>query len=79
MTTPTEKADLRPVKRKIKCKNGNTVERFYDRATRSSVTIVIDADGNQVGEADYSGNKVSAAFAMQQAIKDNGGEVEKKS
>lgn len=62
------------MKRKIKCANGNTVERFYDRATRSSVTIVKDRDGNQVGPADYSGSKPSAAFAMKTAIADNGGE-----
>jgi len=61
-------------RRKVLCCNGNIVERFYDRRTRSSVTIVHDAQGNQIGEADYSGNKESAAFAMRTAIADNGGE-----
>ena len=63
------------MRRKIKCANGNIVERFYDRATRSSVTIVKDAAGNQVGTADYSGSKASAAFAMKTAIAENGGEA----
>lgn len=59
---------------KTQCKNGNVVERFYDRRTRSSVTRVLDSDGYQVGEADYSGNKQSAAFARAAMIRDNGGE-----
>lgn len=58
---------------KTKCRNGNTVERFYDKRTRSSVTRVIDASGNQIGEADYSGNKASADFAKAALIKENGG------
>jgi hypothetical protein len=58
---------------KIKCKNGNYVERFYDRASRSSVTRVLDSNLNQIGDADYSGSKLSADFAKNQMIKDNGG------
>jgi hypothetical protein len=65
-----------PMRRKILCKNGNTVERFYDRATRSSVTIVHDANGNQVADAEYDGDKASADFSMRMAIKDNGGEID---
>lgn len=61
-------------RRKVLCCNGNTVERFYDRGTRSSVTVVRDAAGNQIGEADYDGNNESAAFAMRAAIATNGGE-----
>ena len=58
---------------KTKCKNGNTVERFYERTSRSSVTRVIDAKGNQIGDADYSGNKKSADYVKAMMIKDNGG------
>lgn len=67
------------MRRKVKCANGNTVERFYDRRSRSSVTIVYDPERNQVGVADYDGNKISAAYSWHQAIKNNGGEVPKKS
>jgi len=63
------------MKRKVTCRNGNTVERFYDRRTRSSVTVVKDRDGNQVGGADYSGNQESANSARATMIKDNGGEA----
>jgi hypothetical protein len=65
------------MKLKVRCRNGNTVERFYDHVTRSSVTVVKDVDGNQVGGADYSGNAVSANCAREQMIKDNGGEIER--
>ena len=58
---------------KTKCKNGNSVERFYDQSTRSSVTRVLDQNGNQIGDADYSGDKESANFVKNQMIKDNGG------
>ena len=58
---------------KTKCKNGNTVERFYERTSRSSVTRVLDANGNQIGDASYDGNKKSAAFVKAAMIKDNGG------
>jgi hypothetical protein len=69
----THRAQLR--KRVIKCANGNRIERFYDRRSRSSVTIVFDAAGDQLGEAAYDGNKVSAAFSMKHAIAANGGEA----
>lgn len=58
---------------KEKCKNGNTVERFYDRTSRSSVTRVLDPNGNQIGDADYSGNKKSSDYVKSIMIKDNGG------
>ena len=60
---------------KTKCKNGNTVERFYERTSRSSVTVVLDPKGNQIGDADYSGNKLSADFVKAIMIKDNGGKA----
>ena len=63
------------MKRKVKCNNGNTVERFYDRSSRSSVTAVFDPDHCQIGDAEYDGNKVSAAFSMARLIKENGGEL----
>lgn len=58
---------------KIKCKNGNTVDCWYDRKTRQSVMQVLDSEGNQIGDAEYSGNRESARFVKQFAIKDNGG------
>lgn len=62
---------------KTKCNNGNTVERFYDRATKSSVTRVLNADGNQVGDASYDGNKITADFVWCGMVRDNGGPVVK--
>ena len=62
---------------KILCKNGNTVERWYDRQTRSSVTQVLDPAGNQLGSADYDGNKASAKFSLDARVKENGGAVKK--
>ncbi len=58
---------------KTKCKNGNTVENWYDRRSRNSVCQVLDKDGYQIGDADYSGCKESAKYAKEQAIKANGG------
>ena len=65
------------MKRKTLCQSGNTVFRWYDRRTRSTVVRTLDSLGNQLGEADYSGNKQSADFAHVQAIKANGGESSK--
>ena len=48
------------MKRKTLCANGLTVFRWYDRITRSTVIQTLDASGNQIGEAEYSGNKQSA-------------------
>ena len=59
--------------RKLKCKNGNTVVRWYDRASRSSVTQVFDPSGNSVGESQYDGNRVSAKFSWGALVKENGG------
>lgn len=62
------------MKNKIICQNGNTVERWYDRRSRSSVTVLKDSEGYQVGSAFYSGTKVSADSVRETLIKDNGGE-----
>ena len=62
---------------KILCKNGNTVERWYDRQTRSSVTQVLDPAGNQLGSADYDGNKASAKFSLDARVEENGGAADK--
>lgn len=59
------------MKRKTICKNGNMVLRWYDSRTRSTVIQTLDAIGNQVGEADYSGNKQSADFAHAAILKEN--------
>lgn len=58
---------------RVLCKNGNTVERFYDRSSRSSVTRVLDADGNQIGDAEFDGNKASAKCSWNRLVRDNGG------
>lgn len=63
------------MKRRTNCKNGNTVERFYDKGTRSSVARVIDSDGNQIGDAEYTGSKSSADCVTIALIKENGGEA----
>jgi len=59
------------MKRKTICKNGNTVLRWYDRATRSTVIQTLDASGNQLGEADYSGSKQSADAAHAAILAEN--------
>ena len=63
------------MKRKTICKNGNTVLRWYDRRTRSTVIQTLDVDGNQIGDADYSGNKKSADFAHAAILKKNNEET----
>lgn len=40
-----------------------TVDRWYDRNTRSWVVQKKDANGNQVGDAVYSGTKAGAVAA----------------
>jgi hypothetical protein len=64
------------MKRKVNCINGNTVERFYERSTRSHVVIVKDNEGNQLGDSDYDGNAISHAYSFQARIKENGGAIE---
>ena len=61
------------MKRVTLCKNGNTVLRWYDRRTRSTVIQTLDTAGNQVGDADYNGNRKSADFAHTAILKENGG------
>jgi len=58
---------------KTLCKNGNSVERFYDRKSRSSVTRVLDAAGNQIGDASYDGNRLTAKYVKDIMIFNNGG------
>lgn len=60
---------------KTKCANCNTVDHWYDRKTRSSVTQVNDAAGNQIGDAQYSGNRITAHATRNGAIKANGGKA----
>jgi len=47
--------------------------RWYDRRSRSTVIQTLDASGNQVGDADYSGNKKSADYAHAAIVAENGG------
>jgi hypothetical protein len=42
---------------------GESVETWYDPQTRSYVTQRKDSEGNQIGDAEYAGNRDSAAFA----------------
>jgi hypothetical protein len=59
--------------RKVLCASGNTVEKWYDRRGRNFVVQVNDPQGNQIGDADYSGTKESRDFAFQSIIKQEGG------
>ena len=43
--------------------NGFTVETWYDRSSRNWITQTKDAEHNQIGDATYSGNQLSARFA----------------
>jgi hypothetical protein len=60
-----------------KCNNGNSVETWYDPKSRNSVCRVLDKNGHQFGDAEYSGCRESAKYAKEQAIKDNGGKIKK--
>jgi hypothetical protein len=62
---------------KTLCNNGNSVERFYDRRSRSSVTRTLDPSGNQIGDAQFDGNKISASFSWCGLVRENGGPVVK--
>lgn len=57
----------------VKCANGMTVRRWYDRGARTSVICVYDQEECQVGDAEYSGTREGVALAMQWAVKANGG------
>lgn len=59
----------------IHCNNGNKLDCWYDRQTRSSVLQVMDPEGNQIGEADYSGNRISADHMKAFRLRENGGRV----
>jgi len=60
---------------KIKCKNGNVVESWYDRATKYYVTQTKDASGNQIGDAEFAGCKQTRDFDVKAAVEKNGGEA----
>lgn len=40
--------------------NGFTVETWYDRRSRNWITQTKDAEGNQVGEASFGGDQITA-------------------
>ncbi len=63
---------------KTLCANGNTVDHWFDQRTRSSVTQVKDADGDQIGPAAYSGNRTTARATRLAAIAANGGKAPRK-
>jgi len=60
---------------KIKCKNGNTVESWYDRATKSYVTRILGRYGNRIGDAEFSGCKESRDSDVKSAVEQNGGKA----
>lgn len=60
---------------KIECVNGNSVESWYDSKTRSYVTQTKDAQGNQLGDANFSGTVKGRNSDLQTAINDNGGSI----
>jgi Tfp pilus assembly protein PilX len=60
---------------KTVCANGNTVESWYDRKTKSYVTATKDQEGNQIGDAEYDGGKKSRAFSVNEMVKRNGGKI----
>ena len=62
---------------KVKCKNGNFVERWRDYRRREIVVRTVDAAGNQIGDSDYCGCKSTAAFCFKQMVADNGGKADK--
>jgi len=64
------KSDLKPKKNELDTKvAGGSVETWYDKGTRSWVTQTKDAEGNQVGEAEYTGRgKASAKNAHDFAV-----------
>lgn len=53
---------------KTQLDNGITVDTWYDRQSRNWVTQTFDADGNQIADAEYSGDRKSAQIDHQQAI-----------
>jgi hypothetical protein len=48
--------------------NGFTVETYRDLRIRSYVTVTHDANGDQIGHADYDGTQESAAISHLWAI-----------
>jgi len=56
------------------CRNGNTIEQWYDWSTRSHVTRLTDGAGNQIGDADFSGTSAGAKWMKAQLLKENDGE-----
>lgn len=50
-------------KRRKLTHNSHTVETWHDPHSRSYVTQYLDAEGSQIGDAEYSGTRDSAAFA----------------
>lgn len=55
------------------CRNGHEVVSWYDRGTRSWVTQDLDAERNQVGDADYAGYPAARDAARAYMIAANGG------
>tara|TARA_R110002051_G_scaffold241955_2_gene302356 strand:+ start:2529 stop:3005 length:477 start_codon:yes stop_codon:yes gene_type:complete len=50
--------------------NGNTVETWWDRQSLNWITHPLDAEGNQLADADFSGEKNDAAIAHLWALID---------
>ena len=58
---------------KIYCANGNVIDYFYDSKEQCCVSILNDPQGDQIGDADYSGDTKSARFARSVWLRENGG------
>jgi len=59
----------------IKCKNGMSVDNWYDRPNRSWATQLKNEAGDQIGDATYSAHKGQAKAVVALTVKENGGKV----
>jgi hypothetical protein len=59
----------------VHCKSGNYVESWYDRSTRSWITLTKDGADCQIGEADYDGHPDSRDCSRRLRINAEGGEL----
>ena len=44
------------------------VETWYDKHSRNYITTMLDADGQQIDDADFTGNRFDAHFAHTTAV-----------
>jgi hypothetical protein len=58
---------------KTKCKNGNTVDSWYDRHSRNHITQNLDTNGNQIEDAELDGDKIGRNYSHSRMVERNGG------